>query len=103
MVRWLIWDVFLSSIESLRNAVRNYARPRSLCTDVQTGTPLPSHIVAAHGHRDIRCRALDVFAPGSYALSPLRGGEDERTLFSPQLFNEEDWESWDPDFPSTVD
>ena len=106
LVRWLIRNVFLTSIESLRNAVRDYACLRSLCTDVQTGIPLPSQSVAAHGHRDIRCRALDAFALGFYALSPVRNGEDERILCeppSPELLDDADWESWDPNSPAAVD
>ena len=77
LVRWLIRTNFIESIESLKAAVRNYARLRRICTDAQTGVPLPSQSVAAHGRRDIRCRALDSFAPGSYAWSPIRGDEDE--------------------------
>ena len=89
--------------------MRNYASVRRICNDAQTGIPLPPQSVAAHGHRDIRCRALDSFAPGSYAWSPIRGDEDERVLFAhdepddlPEL-EEADWDTWDPDSPSRVD
>ena len=102
LVPWLIRANFINSVESLQAAVRNYARLRRICKDAQTGIPLPSQPVAAHGRRNVRCQALDAFAPGSYALSPIREGEDERILFSPAVVDEEDWESWDPDSPSTV-
>ena len=109
MIRWLVRAVYLESIERLKNAVCNYIQIRRLSSDVQTGQPLPSQLVAAHGMRNIRCQALDAFSPGSYALSPLRDDEDERVLFRPPSpddlpeLEEADWDTWDPDSPSTID
>ena len=104
MIRWLARGLYLKSIVVLQNTVRNYARLRRSCTDVQTGAPLHSQIVRVQFQRDIRNRALDAFSGGLFSnFSPLRSDEDERTFFSPQLLDEEDWDTWDPDSPSTVD